>query len=68
MTEDRPLDVSLEDTELLTEVDLLTDLIIAAQEARGRLAQARIDEVLRVPNRYRLRRVRRRAQPYPASR
>ena len=43
---DDPLDVSLEDTQLLAEVGLLTDLIIAAQGAEGPLAVDEIDRLL----------------------
>jgi hypothetical protein len=43
---DDPLDVSLEDTALLDEVGLLTDLIIAAQEADHSLDQHEIDRLL----------------------
>jgi hypothetical protein len=41
-----PLDVSLEDTQLLAEVGLLTDLIIAAQEADQHLSEDQIDRLL----------------------
>jgi hypothetical protein len=40
------LNVHLEDPELLAEVRLLTDLIIAATESSGPLATWAIDEVL----------------------
>ena len=50
MTEPRKdedaLDVSLEDTALLAEVGLLTDLIIAAQEADKHLSAEEIDRLL----------------------
>jgi hypothetical protein len=50
MTEPRKdedaLDVSLEDTALLAEVGLLTDLIIAAQEADKHLSPEEIDRLL----------------------
>src|SRR3954449_2018065 len=45
MTEQDPLDVSLEDTELLTEVKMLTDLIVAATPAED-LGQDEIDQIL----------------------
>ena len=41
-------DVSLEDGELLREVELTTNLIIAASEADGRLSTEEIDEILGV--------------------
>jgi hypothetical protein len=41
-------DVTLEDAELLEEVELTTDLIIAATETNERLPQSRIDEILGV--------------------
>jgi len=41
-------DVSLEDGELLREVELTTNLIIAASEAEGRLSTEEIDEILGV--------------------
>ena len=44
--DDDPLDVSLEDTALLAEVGLLTDLIIAAQEADQHLTAEEIDRLL----------------------
>jgi hypothetical protein len=40
------LDVPLEDSELLAEVELTTNLIIAASEAEAALPQAIIDELL----------------------
>jgi hypothetical protein len=43
---DDPLDVSLEDTELLAEVGLLTDLIVAAQEADEPLSVEEVDRLL----------------------
>jgi hypothetical protein len=42
-------DVDMEDGELLEEVELTTDLIVAASETDGRLPQDRIDEILGVP-------------------
>jgi len=42
-------DVDLEDEELLEEVELTTDLIVAASETDERLPQDRIDEILGVP-------------------
>jgi hypothetical protein len=42
-----PFDVSLEDPELLAEVELLADVFIAVDEAQGRpLDQSRIDRAL----------------------
>jgi hypothetical protein len=40
------LDVPLEDSELLAEVELTTNLIIAASEADAALPQAIVDELL----------------------
>jgi hypothetical protein len=45
------LNVPLEDVELLAEVELTTDLIIAASEAEGTLPQAEIDRLLGVGER-----------------
>ena len=39
-------DVSLEDSELMGEVELTTNLIIAASESEGRLSQEEIDQIL----------------------
>jgi hypothetical protein len=41
-------DVSLEDADLLGEVELTTNLIIAASETEGHLTDAVIDEILGV--------------------
>jgi hypothetical protein len=41
-------DISLEDSDLLTEVELTTNLIIAASEADGPLSLVEIDEILGV--------------------
>jgi hypothetical protein len=41
-------DISLEDKELLSEVELTTNLIIAASESDGPLSQADIDRILGV--------------------
>ena len=41
-------DVSLEDADLLGEVELTTNLIIAASEADGHLTQEQIDQILGV--------------------
>ncbi|MDH2413315.1 hypothetical protein [Nocardioides sp. CER19] len=41
-------DVSLEDAELLREVELTTNLIIAASESDERLSTEEIDEILGV--------------------
>ena len=45
-TMDDQLDVPLEDYELLAEVELTTNLIIAASEAEAVLPQAQVDEIL----------------------
>jgi hypothetical protein len=42
-------DVSLEDADLLGEVELTTNLIIAASESEGHLSVAEIDAILGVP-------------------
>ncbi|CUR55398.1 conserved hypothetical protein [metagenome] len=39
-------DISLEDSDLLTEVELTTNLIIAASESDGPLSEDEIDEIL----------------------
>ena len=41
-------DVTLEDSDLLAEVELTTNLIIAASEADGRLSDEEIDRILGV--------------------
>ena len=41
-------DISLEDSDLLTEVELTTNLIIAASESDGPLSLADIDKILGV--------------------
>lgn len=41
-------DVSLEDADLLGEVELTTNLIIAASEAEGPLSEPEIDRILGV--------------------
>ena len=41
-------DVSLEDSELMGEVELTTNLIIAASESEERLTQDEIDQILGV--------------------
>ncbi len=41
-------DVSLEDSDLLGEVELTTNLIIAASESDDHLSEAQIDEILGV--------------------
>lgn len=41
-------DVTLEDSDLLTEVELTTNLIIAASESDGALSTEEIDEILGV--------------------
>ena len=45
---DDQLNVPLEDSELLAEVELTTNLIIAASESEATLAQADIDRLLGV--------------------
>lgn len=45
---DDRFDVSLEDRDLLAEVELTTNLIIAATEAEDRLSTAEIDRILGV--------------------
>jgi hypothetical protein len=45
---DDQLDVPLEDSELLAEVELTTNLIIAASEADATLPQAEVDRLLGV--------------------
>lgn len=42
------LDVDVHDTEVLDEIEMLTNLIIATSESKGRLPQQRIDEILGV--------------------
>jgi hypothetical protein len=42
------LDVSVHDTEVLAEIEMMTNLIIATSESDGRLSQHRIDEILGV--------------------
>ena len=46
MSEQDPLEVSLEDTELLVEVKLLAEVIVAATHAPDDLDQEEIDQVL----------------------
>lgn len=41
-------DVTLEDSDLLTEVELTTNLIIAASESEGALSTEEIDQILGV--------------------
>ena len=43
-------DVTLEDADLLGEVELTTNLIIAASEADDRLSDEQIDRILGVPH------------------
>ncbi|MGZ4494404.1 MAG: hypothetical protein ACXVWU_06875 [Nocardioides sp.] len=43
---DDQLNVPLEDSELLAEVELTTNLIIAASESDSKLSQAEVDELL----------------------
>jgi hypothetical protein len=40
------LDVDLQDPELLAEISLLADLMVAASESTAPLSQARIDNIL----------------------
>jgi hypothetical protein len=40
------LDVTVQDTEVLAEIEMMTNLIIATSEADGPLPQVRIDEIL----------------------
>ena len=40
------LDVTVQDTEVLAEIEMMTNLIIATSEAEGPLPQVRIDEIL----------------------
>lgn len=42
------LDVNVHDAEVLDEIEMMTDLIIATSESRDRLPQQRIDEILGV--------------------
>jgi hypothetical protein len=42
------LDVSVHDTEVLAEIEMMTNLIIATSETEGPLPQVRIDEILGV--------------------
>lgn len=43
-----PFDVRLEDVELLDEVELTADLIVAANQAESQLSASQIDEILGV--------------------
>lgn len=42
------LDVSVHDTEVLAEIEMMTNLIIATSESDGPLPQGKIDEILGV--------------------
>jgi hypothetical protein len=42
------LDVTVQDTEVLDEIEMMTNLIIATSESEGPLSQGRIDEILGV--------------------
>ncbi len=42
------LDVEVQDSEVLAEIELMTNLIIATSESEGPLPQQRIDEILGV--------------------
>ena len=42
------LDVSVHDTEVLAEIEMMTNLIIATSESDGPLPQPQIDEILGV--------------------
>ena len=44
------LDIEVQDSEVLAEIELMTNLIIATSEADGPLPQQRIDEILGVTN------------------
>ncbi len=46
--QDDPFEVALEDGDLLGEVELMTNLIIAASETDDRLTQDQIDRILGV--------------------
>ncbi|WP_310962175.1 hypothetical protein [Nocardioides terrisoli] len=46
-----PLDVELEDSALLSEVEITAALIVAANQAKGPLSLAEIDAVLGLPDR-----------------
>jgi hypothetical protein len=48
LTVDDVLDVGLHDSDVLDEIEMTTDLIIAASESEVRLPQQRIDEILGV--------------------
>ena len=43
-----PLDVSLEDAELKSEVRIMADLIVASNESDGPLCQEQIDRILEI--------------------
>lgn len=40
------LDVNVQDAEVLAEIEMMTNLIIATSESEGPLPQQRIDEIL----------------------
>ena len=42
------LDITVQDTEVLAEIEMMTNLIIATSESEGPLPQGRIDEILGV--------------------
>ena len=42
------LDVSVHDSEVLAEIEMMTNLIIATSESEGPLSQPRIDQILGV--------------------
>ena len=42
------LDVTVHDAEVLAEIEMMTNLIIATSESEGPLPQVRIDEILGV--------------------
>jgi hypothetical protein len=44
-----PFDVELQDDELLDEVELTANLIVAANDSEGRLSNEDIDRILGVP-------------------
>ena len=44
------LDVSVHDSEVLDEIEMMTNLIIATSESDGPLSQPRIDAILGLPS------------------
>lgn len=45
---DDQLDVDVHDTEVLAEIEMMTELMVATSESEGPLPQLRIDEILGV--------------------